>query len=71
MLKVELTLSSEYYEDLKQSIRRFREDDYSLMKKKQSKKQNKNPTKKMWKPIAPNPYICTIAEIQKEELAKR
>ena len=71
VLKVDLTLSSEYHEEIKNSIRHYRENDFNLLKKKPPKKETKQEGRKTWKPINPNPFICTIAEIQKEELSKR
>ena len=71
VLKVDLTLSSEFSEELKNSIRHYRESDYSLLKKKPPKKETKQEVRKTWKTINPNPFICTISEIQQEELSKR
>lgn len=70
VLRVDLTLSSELLQMLKSSIQSYREKDFAILKKK-PKKMNTHQSKKTWKNISSSKSICTIAEIQKEELSKR
>lgn len=70
VLKIDLTLPSNLYHNLKSIIQSFRENDYSLLKKRPSKT-NSNVSNKTWNTSAFSTCKCTIAEIQKEELSKR
>ena len=68
-MKIEYTLSPSLYNELKNSIRSFRESDLNSLKKKpkSSSSQQQQHTKKTWK-VLPSPNCpCTITEILKEK----
>ena len=69
VLKIDYTLSPSLYNELKNSIRSFRESDLNSLKKKpkSASAQQQQHTKKTWK-VLPSPNCpCTITEILKEK----
>lgn len=77
VLQLEYTLSPQIKKELQIEIMRFKEGDLNLLKKKKTVNANANANaktkigeKKTWK-TTPSHTVFSIAEIQKEELAKR